>query len=282
MAALLFSTPSTVSTPARGLLAVVIVLGALSGPHALFLLPVAAGFQLHQNEFRRWLGQWWVRLYALLAVVQAGYIGWSLASGSFQTGVAQGGHRFAGWTLAGVGHSLVKYNLVYPVFGYSLLDQSLTIKVAAIGALVLAWVWLLWKGSSRLRAIVVAGLILQGLYLAASIGGEGGQRYAFTVNVLLMLGVAGEAFWSNSPATVRRVAAVLLVTTMLCSMLDQSARVGKFVHHNWPDWPQAFSQGCADMVDTSKLACIRAWPSDDQRWVYCPSRAQMANACDRP
>ena len=282
MAAMLFSIPSAAPIPSRGLFTAVVVLAALSGPHAIFLLPVAAGFQFHQGEFRRWIAQWWVRLYGLLAVIQAGYIGWSLVSDNFQTGVAQGGHRFAGWTLVALGQSLGKYNLVYPVYGYLLLDLPTVIQVAAISVLSLAWCWLLWKGSLRLRALVAASLILQSLYLIASIGGAGGPRYAFVVNVLLMLGLADEACWAKGPIVVRRVAVAILAIAILCPMLDQSVRVGKFSQPIWPDWSQAFSQGCATNMDNSEGHCFMAWPIGGTRWVYCPMPVETLSSCIQP
>lgn len=281
MCLLLMSEPDTRTTTVRAKLPLmaVLMLSALSGPHALFILPVAALIHASQKQFRLWLQQWWVRTYGLMAFCQAIFIVFSLLNGSFQTDAAQGGHRFVGLTVTGVLQSLVKYNLVYPIFGYNLLEVAKLFQIVAIILVLAGWLYLLWSGSRQLRYLVAAALALQALYLVASIGGIGGPRYAFTVNVLLLGALAIEAFRSTNRISARAVACTMLFIACLSPLFDQDDRITKFAKAQWPSYAESLNQACSAIEQGDESPCLHAWPGDDPAWTFCPKLEQLRQTC---
>lgn len=260
-------------------LALVLLLSAGSGPHALLVLPAAAVCQWVTGGW----GTWWrradVRFYALMALAQAAWIAWSLIDGSFQTGAAQGGQRFAGVSATSLAISVLKYNVIYPVLGYSLVDLVPPLQAAALAVVALAWGAVLHGASNTLRWTFAAALGLQGLYLVAAIGMAGQVRYAFVPNLLLLCGLVVMAAEPHGRRSARVAACMLLAAAVLLPLTDRAQRLDKFAGRDWITPSQALTSACRNLADGHRPVCLPAWPMDGKDWGWCPSPARLAEAC---
>lgn len=257
----------------------VLILSALSGPHALFILFAGAFFQLSLGRLGQWTRSKAVRLYVVFALIQLAFIIYSLWSGSYQTGNAQGGHRFAGGTIASVGLALIKYNVVFPFFGYTLLDKPLSLSAVGILFVLICWGLIIRGGDRVTRSLMWISLLLQLLYLIASIGVSGGVRYAFVPNILLMLVLVRSVISSQIENTAKYAAAALLICAAGSPFLDHAVRITKFAKPEWPSFQKSLIQTCEKFKDGQPIQCIKAWPVGETDWQVCIHDVTLRSAC---